>query len=151
MHRIMQEAFGEYLGRLDPPSGAHAETTDDVVAAMARGGAVLAWLEGAGDDPVGSARYELREAGILYASRVAVLPGQRGRGVAREMMAYIEQIARESRRHTVEVGVRLQLPENLALYERLGYAIESVHEHPRNPTARYATLLKRVGGPAARS
>ena len=56
---IMQVAFEEYRGRLDPPSGALSETIDDVRAAISGGGALLAFSS---DMAVGSVlssrRYE---------------------------------------------------------------------------------------------
>ena len=58
VYAIMQAAFEEYRGVLDPPSGVHAETVEAVVRAMAEGGAVLAWL---GETAVGSARYAFHE------------------------------------------------------------------------------------------
>ena len=54
--RIMQLAFEEYRGKLDPPSGALNETIEDVRRGIASGGAFLAL---AGDAVVGSARFRL--------------------------------------------------------------------------------------------
>ncbi|KRF31792.1 hypothetical protein [Paenibacillus sp. Soil787] len=42
--RTMQESFMEYSGKLNPPSGALSETTQNVINAFKEGGgAVLAW------------------------------------------------------------------------------------------------------------
>src|SRR5262245_22310721 len=113
VHRIMQEAFAEYVGVLHPPSGTHAETVDDVVRAMSSGGAILAWEDG---KAVGSARYS-RKPDFLYVGRVAVLPASRGKGIARAIMAYLEAQARQEGFDRVELGVRMALPQNLAFYQ----------------------------------
>lgn len=58
VYDIMQRAFAEYFGVLEPPSGVHVETLDDVIVALDQGGAILAWI---GSEAVGSARYAFRE------------------------------------------------------------------------------------------
>ena len=118
---VMQVAFEEYRGRLDPPSGALSETIDDVRAAIRGGGAFLAFSS---DTAVGSARFRL-SPGYVYAGRVAVLPAYRGKGVAGALMAAIEASARAHGVAEVRVGVRGSLPANRRLYEKLGYRILS--------------------------
>lgn len=134
---IMQDAYAEYIGVLQPASGAHGETVADVERAMAAGGAVIAWE---GDVAVGTCRFEYRPD-CLYVGRVAVLPDHRGRGVASEMMRHMEQIARDAGLSAVKVGVRMSLPRNLSLYRRLGYRLVDVQDHPRGPD-RVGTLIK---------
>ena len=97
VHQIMLAAFDEYRDVLTVPSSAHGETVHDVAAAMSRGGAVLAW---AGATAVGSARYQF-EPEALYVGRVSVLPSHRRRGVARDMMRFIEHLAPELGRHVI--------------------------------------------------
>ena len=135
----MQEAFAEYAGVLQPPSGAHDETAGDVRRVLARGGGVLAWLE---ETAAGAARYEPRH-GALYVGRVAVLPAYRGRGIASAMMRHLEDVARSLGLARMEVGVRMSLPSNLALYRRLGYELVDVQPHPRGPD-RVGTLTKHL-------
>jgi len=126
VYQIMQAAFEEYRGVLNPPSGVHAETVDDVIRAMQEGGAVLAWL---GDQAVGSARYAFHGKSC-YIGRVSVLPQARGQGIASAMMTYIEGIAREHGCTWMEIAVREVLESNVRLYERLGYRVTEVYEHP---------------------
>jgi GNAT superfamily N-acetyltransferase len=113
----MQAAFEEYEGVLDPPSGAHQETSDSVCRRLARGGAVLASIA---DQPVGFAFYELDE-GLLYFGRLSVLPHWRGKGIGGALLDYVERLARGSGAAGVRLGVRLQLPHLIARYERRGY------------------------------
>jgi GNAT superfamily N-acetyltransferase len=119
VHSIMRAAFAEYLGQLNPASPCHTESLEQVEAAMHDGGAILAWVDGV---PVGSARYAFY-SGSFYVGRVSVLPEYRGCGVARAMMQFLEAVARHAGCPQMELCSRLNLPRNIALYERLGYHI----------------------------
>lgn len=141
VYHIMREAFAEYENVLQPPSGANRETVDDVTAAMQQGGAALAWV---GEMPVASARFRV-DGDALCVGRVAVLPAYRQRGIAKAVMRYMENIARQHRRDVLCVGVRMSLPGNLALYQSLGYEMVDVIQHPKGPD-RIATLIKRLNG-----
>jgi ribosomal protein S18 acetylase RimI-like enzyme len=136
---IMQHAFAEYLGVLDPPSGVHAETLDDVIHAMDDGGAVLAWID---NQPVGTARYAYH-GDSCYIGRVSVLPAYRGQGIASAMMDYIEGIARAHGSAYLEIAVRVALESNVHLYERIGYTITETFEHPKGG-GMVATMVKRL-------
>ena len=87
---LIQRAFEEYRGRLDPPTGAFDETLDSVGATIAAGGAALAYD---GAQPVATALFE-PHGNFLYVGRVSVLPTWRGRGIARELMIFLESQAR---------------------------------------------------------
>jgi ribosomal protein S18 acetylase RimI-like enzyme len=140
VHRLMREAFAEYDGVLEPPSGALTETVADVTAAIVAGGAVVAWR---GEVAVASARYQA-EADHLSIGRVAVPPVYRGRGLARAMMTFLEDHGRALGLPEARVGVRRSLPDNIALYERLGYRIVSEEPHPRGPAFTSVTMVKRL-------
>lgn len=129
VHCVMRAAFAEYAGVLNPPSGAQSETVEDVAAAMAGGGAVVARLDG---EAVGCARY-LRKDDRLHVERVSVLPAYRGRGIAAQMMQFIENQAPSMGYSLLKVGVRQSLPQNVALYRKHGYRIASIEPHPRGP------------------
>jgi len=125
--RVMQLAFAEHAGRLDPPSGTHTETLDDVRAAIARGGAFLARI---GGEPAGCARWRL-EPEFIYGERVGVLPAFRGRGVGAALMRAIEDVGRAVGRPQVRIGTRAQLQDNRRFYEGLGYRVLREQRHPR--------------------
>jgi GNAT superfamily N-acetyltransferase len=127
VHRIMLEAFAEYMGVLDPPSGAHVETVEDVLRVMAQGGALLAWEN---DEAVGSLRYQCKPD-HLCVGRVSVLPAYRGRGIATVMMRQVEPIARSHSCNSIHIGARLVLHSNIAFYERLGYQVINIRMHEK--------------------
>ena len=126
---------------LEPPSSTHDETVEDVRAAFASGGAVLAWE---GEAAVGSARFQPRPD-YLYVGRVSVLPAWRKRGIGAAMMAFIEEHALTIGQPEIRVEVRLSLPSNVALYRHLGFHTISEQPHPRGPAFRTVILGKRIG------
>lgn len=127
VHRITQVAFEDLRGVIFPPSGAHAETLDDVRDSIKRGGAVLALVDG---EPVGCARYQ-PQADHVYLGRLGVLPSMRRRGVAGALLTYVEDITRELGLPEVRLGTREVLESNIRLYESHGYAIIAHYEHPK--------------------
>ncbi len=139
IHDLTRASFATLRGRLDPPSGADAETVADVEAAMRRGGAVIAWD---GATPVGAARWLVAEE-ALYVGRVAVLPDHRRQRVASALMRFLEDLAPTLGCDAVRVGVRASLPENVALYRSLGYEVVSIEPHEPGPD-RVVTMRKRV-------
>ena len=143
VHAITQAAYAEYRGVLDPPSGVDRECVADVKRALDGGGAVLAWID---DTAVGAVRFQ-HAADHLAVERLAVIPTARGQGIARMLLAYVEDLARQSHLPEVRLGVRLSLPRNVDLYQGLGYQIRSVHPYPEG-TDTWALLTKSVdGGP----
>jgi ribosomal protein S18 acetylase RimI-like enzyme len=143
VHGITQAAYAEYRGVLDPPSGVDRETLVDVERALDDGGAVLAWI---GDMAVGAVRFQ-HAGDHLHVERLAVIPTARGQGIARMLLAYLEDLARHSHLPEVRLGVRLSLFRNVDLYQGLGYQMRSVHPYPEG-TDTWALLTKSVDGVA---
>jgi ribosomal protein S18 acetylase RimI-like enzyme len=141
VHGITQAAYAEYRGVLDPPSGVDRETLADVARALDNGGALLAWI---GDTAVGAVRFD-HASDHLVVERLAVIPTARGQGIARILLAYIEDLARQAHLPEVRLGVRLSLPRNVDLYQRLGYTMHRVHPYPKG-TDTWAVLAKPVDG-----
>ncbi|HEX3302236.1 MAG TPA: GNAT family N-acetyltransferase [Thermomicrobiales bacterium] len=138
--RLAVEAFAEFRDTLVPPPGILVESVDDVARYIETGGAVIAWDC---DVPVGSARFH-PEPDHLYIGRVAVPPAYRRRGIATEMMRFLEDHARSIGFTETRVQVRQSLPSNVALYQSLGYIVRSADPHPRVPEAIVLTLIKRL-------
>ncbi len=139
---LIHTAFEEYRNRLDPPSGAHAETEQSLHALFGRGEeAALVYSDGA---PVGCVFF-VRTGVEMYAHRLAVLPKQRGRAAGRALMAFVEERAEQVGCAYVRVGVRLALPGNRAFFERLGYVaiIEDNHAGYSAPT--FVHMVKELG------
>ena len=110
VHQLIQRSFAEYRGLLEPPSSALDETVASIAAALTQGGAVLA---DAGAEAVGTALFQ-PAAGFLYAGRVSVIPQWRRQGVAQALMLFLEARARSLGLPAIEIGVRENLPSNVA-------------------------------------
>lgn len=144
--RVIHAAFEEYRGRLDPPSGAHAESAEALEVLLDREDAfVAAAPDGA---LLGCVFYDAKRD-ELYLHRLAVLPQARGRGVGAALVAAVEKTARSAGRTWVTLNVRIALPDNRRFYERLGYCVvaEGAHKGYSSPT--FWRMSKQVGPPAA--
>jgi len=135
---VLQAAFEEYRGRLDPPSGAHGETIEKVRDVMRAACGVVA-LDG--DQVVGCVFYA-PEGGHIDLFRLAVLPAYRQRGVGRALIEYVESRALALGIPRVQLGVRVALPRNRAYYERMGYRFLETRTHEGYVEPTYVILEK---------
>ena len=123
---VVHRAFAQYDRTLVPQSGAARETVETVTARLARENCVMALRE---ERLVGCLFYE-HLGDHLYFGRLAVLPEERGRGVARRLVGEVEAVALAAGIATVALDVRIALPGNAALFAALGYREVSRHAHP---------------------
>jgi ribosomal protein S18 acetylase RimI-like enzyme len=137
---VLHAAYAEYLGKLDPPSGAHKETVESLGQKLATAHAVKAVLDQA---IVGCVFYE-DELANVYFSRLAVLPEHRGLGIARRPVGHVEQYAVARGTPRVMIGVRLQIPANIAYYTKLGYRIAGYGCHPGYSEPTFARMAKEL-------
>ncbi|NQX61417.1 GNAT family N-acetyltransferase [Paenibacillus qinlingensis] len=138
--QVMIKSFQEYDGKLNPPSGALLETVERTIHTFHVGGGAA--LAHEGDRLVGSARYE-PASDYMYIGRVSVLPEFRGRGVCKALLHFVENKARAQGFKETRVGVRLSIPENIRLYERLEYeAIE--HKFYPDQTDSWYVMRKKL-------
>jgi ribosomal protein S18 acetylase RimI-like enzyme len=122
---LIHSAFEEYYGRLDPPSGAHAEDEASLLAKLRRGGAYIAFKN---SEPAGCVLYQ-PEADHVYMERLSVLPAYRGRGIGRALVEAVEAHARRLGLPCVRLGVRAEPVENRDYYQRLGYQVQREMAH----------------------
>lgn len=60
----------------------------------------------------------------LLVENLAVDPAHRGRGYGRHLMAHAEQVAAALGHRRIQLYTNQRFAENIALYQRLGYAID---------------------------
>lgn len=130
---VLQAAFEQHRGRLDPPSGVHSETIETIRQKLKTGFAVVALVN---DDVAGCVFYQPQPTHV-YLGRLSVLPRYRGRGVGRALIDYVEGRARTLGIPRMQIGVRLLLTDIRAYYERLGYRVVryTAHEGYTEPTS----------------
>ena len=120
-------AFTQYRGKLVPESGAFRETPEAIAGQLANGSrAIVAERNGT---MMGCVMTELLE-GDLYFGRLAILPKARGLGLAKRLIAAVEDEARRCGLPGVRLGVRIALPDNQRLFTSLGYREFSREAHP---------------------
>jgi ribosomal protein S18 acetylase RimI-like enzyme len=137
---ILHAAFEQYRGRLDPPSGVHAETIESIQSKLKTARAVIAFV---GDEAAGCVFYE-QKGDHLYLGRLSVLPRFRRVGVGRALIDYVEMQAVNLSIPYVQLGVRIALPQLMAYYEKSGYHIVSYETHPGYEQPTYVMMEKNV-------
>lgn len=151
---IIQGAFFEYLGRLDPPSGAHAESPASVLQMLRNEHALLAEVAG---KPVGCVFFAPNERrappGVreLYLHRLGVLPQWRRLGIATRLMDAAELWAVENGFESVALGVRIVLPATRHFYERRDYRVSEFATHAGYGHTTAIILRKRLTAPPPRA
>jgi len=137
---ILHTAFDEYHGRLDPPSGVHAETLETIQSKLKTATAMIAYV---GDEAAGCVFYEPKGE-HLYLGRLSVLPQFRKLGIGRALIDYVEAQAIKLNMPRVQLGARIALPHLKAYYEKLGYHIISYETHPGYAQPTYVMMEKDV-------
>ena len=83
-----------------------------------RGGLWVAFVEGRG---VASAALQEHDAGIAEVKRMYVEPSYRGQGIARALIRYVIEQARERGYHTLRLGTLRSMKPAQSLYESEGF------------------------------
>lgn len=138
--RLMQGAFQEYLGALDPPSGVHKETVDSVRAKMENGTWLIAERDGT---PLACVWYEQR-GDYFYLGRLSVPPEFRGHGIASALIEFVERTARGAGVTRVRLGARIGIKHLRALYERRGYRVIEYKTHEGYDAPTYVMMEKHL-------
>lgn len=120
VHAVMMAAFEEYR-YIDIPSSALSETVHSIQESLSHN-KEHACLYMENETPIGSVRFKLNEDS-LYFSRLSVCPQERGKGIAKSMLSWLEAYARQHGKREVRCQVRMSIPQNIKLYESVGYEI----------------------------
>ncbi len=123
-----------------PPSSALKESTQSIAAWIGAGGG-FGIMDG--PDLVALLLWTERDGG-LYCGRLAVRPAFRGKGLARRLIASAELEARRHGLSRLDVRVRLELPDNLALFRSCGFVETGRDAHPGFAMPTILLLEKRL-------
>ena len=140
MAAVIRSAFAAQREVLDPPASALRETAENVVARLRLGGGAVAEAHGR---MVGAILWEPADGG-LYVGRVSVVPGWRGRGVARALMEQAEVAAGAAGFSRVWLSVRLVLAGNRRVFAAAGYVETVQHAHPGYAVATFVDMEKHL-------
>jgi ribosomal protein S18 acetylase RimI-like enzyme len=141
VHRVMMLAFEEYR-HIDIPSSALNETVCSIQSSL-KNGTEKALLCFDDDVPLGSVRFKT-DKNTLYFSRLSVCPEARGRGVAKSMLKWLEDYAKEHGKSEVWCRVRISVPQNIQLYKSAGYNVcmEEVVTNPNGFPVKTVVMKK---------
>lgn len=137
---LLHEAFAPYDGKILPRPGALSETGPGIAAALVKGAGSVAE---AGDLLVGSVLWHPEGDGF-YLGRLAVKPGWQRRGIARALVGSVIAAARAARLRQVTLNVRILLPDNIALFESLGFLRTEARAHPGMDHPTYYVMVRRL-------
>jgi ribosomal protein S18 acetylase RimI-like enzyme len=143
IHQIMVLAFEEYRN-MDVPSSALNETISSIEESLKKGSekALLCFRDGI---PVGSVRFKT-DKNSLYFFRLSVCPEARGKGIAKSMLSWLENYAKEYGKTEIWCRVRMSLPQNIQLYKSVGYIIckEEVVTNPNGFPVKTVVMKKEI-------
>jgi GNAT superfamily N-acetyltransferase len=122
---VVRAAFAAQRRATRPPSSALRETEGSIAVKLADGGGFGAFAGGA----LAAVALRRFEGDALHLGRVAALPERRRRGLARTLIAACEAQARARGLKRMMLRVRLELPENERLFERLGFVRRRLEAH----------------------
>jgi predicted N-acetyltransferase YhbS len=137
---VIRAAFSAQPQETDPPSSALGETVATVAAKIEAGGGFCAIV---GAVMVGAALWQEKD-GALHIGRVSVLPGWRGRGIARALIERGEGEARDRGLTRLSLNVRLALDGNQRLFAACGFRRIAVASHPGYTKPTFAIMEKPV-------
>jgi ribosomal protein S18 acetylase RimI-like enzyme len=111
---LVRAAYAGYVGRIGKEPAPMLEDH----AALIRAGEV--WVLAEGGEVIGMLVIRPAED-HLFLGNVAVAPGQQGRGLGRELVAFAEEKAAEHGLPEVRLYTNEKMHENLDIYARLGF------------------------------
>ncbi len=110
-------AYDLYKGRIaDMPA-----VSEGCAAEIAFGQVWVATLDG---EIIGGLFLKLQD-GVIKLANLAVHPAQGGRGIGRKLIALAETEARRQGYRELRLNTHVRMPENVALYQRLGWVEQS--------------------------
>lgn len=121
---LVQTAFAEMDGRIDPPSSMY-DLTLESVAEQARTGEI--WSLGT---PPIACVFLTPKLDSLYIGKLSVALGARRQGLARRLLGLAETRAKHLRKPQLSLQTRVELTENHRLFERLGFKETGRQAHP---------------------
>lgn len=140
IHELMIKAFMEYKDEV-PPSSALEETVESISTALKDNEkGLIAYVD---EKPVGMVRFQLKE-NELYFFRLSVIPEKQGKGIAKKILKFLEDYAKNKEIHKLLCKVRMTVTKNIKLYSSIGYSIydEEVVHKPNGINIRVVSMMK---------
>lgn len=136
---LIQREFAYMDARITPPSSMHL-LSDAAIADHCKTGEV--WVIGSRPD---ACIFLSERADCLYLGKLAVRSKDRGQGYARKLVALAEQRARSKGLPAMALDVRIELVENQAAFQRMGFEIVGKGAHDGFDVPTYVIMRKSLG------
>ncbi len=137
---LIHESFAYMDERVDPPSSMH-ELTPAAVRQQAEAGEI--WVIGPPDAPE-ACLFLTPKPKALYLGKLAVAKSLRGQGYARALITLAETRARALGLPSLELRTRVELIENHATFQALGFEKTGETVHPGYDQSTSFTFRKLV-------
>lgn len=121
---LLYQAFAGMTGRIDPPSSLLRLTEADVRNQAARGGI---FVTGPPEAPTGCL-FVTPQQDCTYLGKLATAPTAQGTGIARALVTHAARTADPAK--PLRLQTRVELVENHAVFERLGFKRVAQTAHP---------------------
>ncbi|ARD46985.1 GNAT family N-acetyltransferase [Sporosarcina sp. P37] len=140
IHDVMIRAFRQYEHAV-PPTSALKETVESITAAMEGGEqALIGYID---EEPVAMIRFRLEEDS-LYFFRFSVVPEKQGQGIAKKILQFIEDYAKQQEKKILTCKVRADVAKNISLYQSVGFhAYDQAVLHRADGTSMAVVLMKK--------
>lgn len=122
---LLHDAFAFQHDRINPPSSLHRFDAQGLAAKARQEVLIIATL----DDALVGCVFAKPEPQALYIGKFAVRPGLQGRGIGRQLLAAVEQLAAELHLPAIDLETRIELHENHASFAAMGFQKISEHAH----------------------
>ena len=133
---LITRAFAGMQGRINPPSSLYAMTPENLAATATTS---EIWAIGG---PPQACMILTAKPFQVYLGKLAVDPGQQGRGLARTLVTHAETRARALNLPRITLETRVELTENHAIFRHLGFSETARTSHPGFDLPTAITLTK---------
>ena len=137
---VVRMAFAAQSVVTDPLPSALRITAADVARHLGTGSGAVAE---AGSELTGAVLWAEGD-GVLYLTRMAVVPAWRGRGIAKALVAAAEAAARAMELPRIRLSTRLALLDNRRLFAACGFVETTRETHPGFAAPTFVNMEKRL-------
>ncbi len=141
MLALIHRAFAAQEGRVAPPQSALKLRAEDVAHHAAQG---EVWTLDEPDGPIACLFLTPRPTG-LYLGKLAVDAGFQRQGLARQLVRHAEGRARAQGLGQLELETRIELLENHAAFQAMGFERAGKNAHPGFDRATSVSFVKPLG------